>query len=177
MATPSSSPKLRMRKLLLKDEVFIKYKRILKHVNSIAEYTNNVKELETMHLGRVSRTLWLSEPSAEKLIEASMQDSAYRSRCVEIMIGLSKATRLLDAGIVTMVDHIIATYSSSMSTIRTKGEREQLIRNLLASGYTKLADLERMTEIAEQVVGDIDKTSFALKHALEGMALLYAREK
>ena len=69
----------------------------------------------------------------------------------------------------------MAKYSSLMQ-VRSKGDREQLTKSLLQQGYDKLAEIEKLVEIADYCIADIDKTAWSLKTALDGLSLVYQRE-
>jgi hypothetical protein len=160
---------------LKKDETYIKFKRIQKYCGSLAEFDELVKEMENMHKSRKSRTLHLHKPKLDTLMEASMQSSAYRSRCVEIMNNVLKAQRLLQAATERIEAHIISNYKDQMGA-RSQGERKILVRSILESAYYKLADYERIIEMSKNLVEDIDQFSWTGKHILDALNILYTRE-
>ncbi len=167
--------KVSLKRKLMTDSVWIKFQNILEHVNNLAQFDNYVSEMESLHAGRASRNLHLKSPSPKRLIDAAAQDSSYRSRCVEIMLTVLRAQRMLNASIEATTNHLVAKYSSEIPG-STKGEREQYIKAILSSAYEKLSDLERITEAAEYLIEDIDKASFALKHQIDAVSLILTRE-
>ena len=167
---------LALRRALREDDAYQKYRNILKMAVKTSTFASLVEEMETLHKGRKSRHLFLRPPSIEKTLDAAMQDSAYRSRCVEIVVIVSKTQRMLTSSVDSISNIIVAKYSHLMKELRTKGERDAAIASLLQPAYDKLAEIESIIEIAQYVIEDIDKTAWSYKTTVEGLKLMYDRE-
>jgi len=165
-----------LKRALAEDEVFIRYKNILRMATRTSGFTTLVEELENLHKGRKSRTLHLKEPSVNRLVDAVLQDASYRSRCVEIIIITSKTQRLLESGIEAIGNHILSKYRDYLADYRTKADKEAVISSILQPAHDKIAEISRIIEIAEYVVEDIDKCAWSMKAIMEGLQLMYSRE-
>lgn len=171
-----SSDGSRMRKALRKDIEYKKYKNILKFASSLAEFDNYCKEMESMHQGRGSRSLVYKSISIKRLTKCILQDASYRSRCVEVMIEVNKANRMLSAATDAIKNHIVANYKPYLQNYRTKAERDTLINDILKSAYEKLSDYERIVDMCKFIIEDIDKFAWTAKHTLEALELAMQRE-
>lgn len=164
-----------VKNLLKTDPAYKKFKEITKYCESVAEFDNLVKEMESMHAARKSRVLYLKEPKIKKLIEAGTQGSAFRSRYVEIMLSVMKAQRTLEAAVKRIESHIMVAYKDQMG-FKSQGDRKTLVMALLQKHHYKLADYNRIIEMAQASIADLDQAAWALKHTLDAMQILYQRE-
>lgn len=160
---------------LKKDEVYNKFLEIAKYCASIAEYENLVKEMESMHLARKSRTLYLKTPKINRLIEAAAQGSSFRSRYVEIMLSVMKAQRTLDAAIKRIETHILVNYKDSLGA-SSQADKKAIAYSILQKENYQLADYNRIIEMANASINDIDQAAWSIKHQLDAMQILYQRE-
>lgn len=169
------SARKRVKELLKKDEAYRKYKNILAHCTNLAEFDNLVSEMEMMHKSRKSRDLHLKNPDVQKLVDASMQASSYRSRCVEIMNTVQKANRLLQAATDRIETHTATTYREFIPG-RSQQERKAYIKNIYQAAHYKLADYERIIEMAKLLIEDIDQFGWTARLILNSLELIYQRE-
>lgn len=165
-----------LRKLLRKDDEYAKFKNILQYASSLAEFDNYCAEMETMHQGRKSRTLAHKSISTKRLVDAVLQDASYRSRCVEIMMVVNKASRMLLSATEAIRGHIFSKYKPYLANYRTKAERDTYVNNILKEAVAKLADYERIIEMAKYIIEDIDKMSWSARNILQGLELMLQRE-
>ncbi len=163
-------------KLLAKDANWKRFLNILEASERLSDFDNYANEVLNIHKGRKSRQLVYKASSAKRLIEANMQDISFRSRCVEIMIEVRRARRLLNISLDSIKNHILATYQTYLSAYRTKAERDIYVSSLVSDAEAKLAEFESIIEVCELVVSDIDKTSWSMKSILDAMELIYRRE-
>lgn len=161
--------------LLKKDDAYIKFRSILEYCKGLAEFDNLVSELETMHKSRKSRDMHLKTPDVHKLIDASLQASSFRSRCVEIMVTVQKANRLLHAATERIELHTSTTYRDYIPG-KSIADRKAYIRNLFQVAHYKMADYERIIEMARLMIEDIDQFSWTAKHTLDALNIIYQRE-
>lgn len=171
-----SSDLKRLKKALHKDDQYEKYKNILRHANSLAEFDNYISEMEGMHQGRKARTLAHKSLSTKKLVAAVLQDASYRARCVEMMMTVGKASRLLESATEAMRTHIVAKYKPYLSNYRTKAERDTFITSILKEAIERLSDYERIMDTAKYIIEDIDKFSWSARTTLQGLELMLQRE-
>lgn len=165
-----------LRKALREDDAYIKYRNILKMAVSNGNFADITSEIESLHKGRLSRRLHLNKPNINTVVDSALQDASYRSRCIEIIIVVSKTQRMLQASVDAIHNHIIAKYSEHLIDIRTKSDREAIVEHLLQPAYNKLTEIERIVEIAQYVVDDIDKAAWSLSNTIKALELMYSRE-
>ena len=163
-----------MKRLLKEDPAYRKFKQVTKYCESVAEFDTLVKEMESMHAARKSRILYLKTPKVKKIIEASTQGSSFRSRYVEIMLNVMRAQRTLEAALKQIESHIMVNYSDQMG-FRSQADRKSLVAALLEKYHYKLADYNRIIEMAQTSISDVDQAAWALKHTLDAMQILYHR--
>lgn len=164
-----------LRSSLKEDEAYTAFKKVCKYCTQLADYDSVVKELEGLHAGRKSRTMYLHKPSLDRVIEASAQNTSYRSRCVEILNSVLKAQRLLQAAIDRIEAHVLSNYRDKIQA-RSQADKKTLMHNMFSSAYYQLADLERISEMATHIIHDIDQSGFAIKHILDSLKVLYTKE-
>lgn len=160
---------------LKEDEAYLKYKNILEYCRGLAEFDNLVAEMELMHKTRKSRDMHLKTPDVHKLIEASLQASAFRSRCVEIMNTVQKANRLLQAATDRIETHTSTVYRDYIQG-KSISDRKAYLRNVFQVAHYKLADYERIVEMAKLLIEDLDSFGWTAKHTLDALTLIYQRE-
>lgn len=164
-------------KLLKNDATWIKYNKILNRAQEYSTFTELTKEIENMHKARPSRQLYMHVINVDTIIDANLQDISYRSRCVEIITIVIKENRLLDSAIDSTYNYILTTYNEDLSEgIRTKSERDAVVKSILQDGYEQTKQMEVLIKIAEKVVEDIDKTSWGFKNLIELLKLKTQRE-
>lgn len=164
-----------IKNLLRKDDSYKKFKQISEYCESLAEFDNLVKEMENMHSARKSRNLYLKTPKIDKLIEASTQGSSFRSRYVEIMLSVMKAQRTLEAAIKRIEYHILVNYKEQFGA-RSQADKKAIVSDILQKDFYKLADYNRIIEMAQASINDIDQSQWAIKHSLDALNILYTRE-
>lgn len=165
-----------LKKLLKEDSQFIKYKNILTAAESMGEFENYISELENMHKARKARTLVHKKIGTQRLMRAIMQDAAYRARCVEILVQVGKAQRLLHAATDSIYNHIFVKYKVYLAQYRTKAEKDSFVQSLLSDSYAKQNDFERVVDVAKLIIEDIDKFSWSTKNIIEAMKLVFQKE-
>ncbi len=165
----------RLEKLLRKDSEYKTFKLIVEKCGLLADFDNLTKEMETMHKSRKSRLLIAKSPSIDKLIKASTQANAYRSRIVEIMVNVQKAQRTLSSAIERMDAHIATKYKIHL-TGKTISDKKLEIKNTLAEAYSKLSDFDRIVDMCKELVGDIESFGWTARLIMQGLDLIYTRE-
>ena len=131
--------------------------------------------MEIMHKARKSRSLLTKSPSVNKIMNASAQASAFRSRIVEIMINVQKAQRNLDSAIERMEAHILTNYRIHI-TGRSINDRKLEIKSLLNNAYKKLSDFNRIVDMCKELIADIESFQWSAKLLMQGLELIYTRE-
>ncbi len=157
------------------DPAYRKFKEVTSYCESVAEFDTLVKEMESMHAARKSRVLYLKTPKIKKLIEAATQGSAFRSRYVEIMLNVMKAQRTLEAALKQIESHMMVNYSEQMG-FKAQADRRTLVQSIMKKQHYKLADYNRIIEMAQASIADLDQAAWSIKHTMDAMQILYQRE-
>ncbi len=164
-----------LKRVLKTDPSYSKFKEIVEFCKTSAEFDDLVKEMESMHKARKSRALYLSKPKLKTLMEASLQGTAFRSRCVEIMINVMKAQRTLSAALERMEAHIMANYKEELG-VKSQADRKTVVKAFLQSEHYRLADYTRIIEMSQALIHDLDQWMWTAKHTLDALNILYTRE-
>lgn len=168
-----------LKRRLKQDETWQKYRRIVQH-SWDESFDTFLDEIQKMHKGRAIRILGLdsSHPSGKKLAKAAMVDQAYRSRCVEIVMTITRNKNNLKYAIDTIKKHIEANYRSDLINLGIRGvtDRKQAVASLLAIATRKLSDMDTIIEIADMVIRDIDQATWSIKHAVDSLQIATKRQ-
>lgn len=137
------------------------------------------EEIKTIHALRKTRTLNKgSSTFTQDIVEALLDDQAYRARLTEIMIMTVKAIRNLEDTLDSLEGYLMVQYGAELSTIRTKGEREKFIEHHVLTKFSRYMDnAQQLKESAELVIVDIDKAGFMFKALIEAVKLATGRKE
>lgn len=137
-----------------------------------------LSEIERIHKARAIRFLNTSNPRfIESVVDASVRDQADRSRLTEISMQCYKAESTLHEAVDTMRDYLLLTYSSDLAFVRTKEERVKVINLALAPFLRFIERAQRVTNMADLVIKDIDKGSWSLRLLVDSYKLHHAPER
>jgi hypothetical protein len=162
------------------DDVWARYQRILTRTQETTRAVELVKEIERLHGSRSSRFLSTKSGGATafNLIDANLQDISYRSRIVEIKITISKQHRLLEQVLGAVHGHLLSNYNEEIVDLvgKLKASQGTFVDSMIRDGWDALSKLEKVREIAEYVVEDIDKTAWAMTNLVKLVTLLAQRD-
>jgi hypothetical protein len=161
--------------MLKADDKFKQYRRIVKTIKESIDLDKLDTELRNLHAGRSSRRLYGKTPSADALINASLQDSSNRSRMAEIRVEVTRQLGILEVATSTIKKHILNEFREHTVGLRTKGERVAFADQYLVRGLQFQDQLSNFTTRADFLIKDIDQTGFALRNALQCLELIYQK--
>ena len=139
------------------------------------DYDAYIKEIERMHKGRLSRSL-TRKTTSSGIIDSAGQDQSYRSRAVEILMTVTKRTVMLESAYDLTKAHVFNKYAEELARYKTKGERDQVVRNLLGGAKETLTKLGLVDKLCNLLIGDVDKAIWPLRYALERRQTAQKRE-
>lgn len=148
------------------DKTYIKYLSVVK--NCTLDIPALYEELNNIHKSRPMRTA--TTPGPTKAAKYSMQETAHRSRLVEMRQLAAYEFSVLDIGHGAIQDHITTVHPDEVSG-RTVDDRNRAMRRLLAKGERRLKELEAVIEAIDYVIEDIDKAGFSLHRTIEALAI------
>ena len=165
----------RIKSKLKEYKVFKQYRNLVAHIASTINLDEIDSEAKRLHSGRKSRALTGTSPGPNALTDASLQDSANRSRLTQIRVDLTKQEALLSAAIDAIRTHVSITYRNDLPEIGTKGERAAYLNQFLRKGVNLRVQLAVLMSIIDFYIKDIDQTGFALKNAVHILELVYSK--
>ncbi|QJT71045.1 hypothetical protein GR11A_00007 [Vibrio phage vB_VcorM_GR11A] len=160
-------------KQLSKDSDYSRFINILNTVN--LEPKILLEEVTRLHTSRKSRLLNVKGTiSSAKITKAALQDTAFRSRVVEIRSQVRQQLNALDSGFGIVHNALLGRYAGSLlKPYNTKAEKESVIASLkeMQRAQKLIDDFSSLVELCEDVIEDIDKSAWALKLAMQGLEI------
>lgn len=166
--------------VLREDDMYVRLRKALREGQYSVNTDEMLNELETLHASRGIRKYKYGEFMAsaqKKLIDAAMQDQAHRSRAAELQMKCIRLSSQLTDVITALRDHFSVTYSEELSSHKTVKERDSVLNKVLDRGVQMVNQLNRVVSVADYLVEDIDKASFALKHVIEVLKITHTPER
>lgn len=160
---------------LLKDDTFKRYRQIVKTIKDKIDLEELEDEMMRLHSGRISRTLYGTTPSGDKLQSASLQDSSNRSRLAEIQVRVTKQADILHIAMDATRIYLAGEFRDYVDDLKTKGERTAFFDGYLKNGVVLLAKMRSFSNRIDIIVKDIDQTGFSLKRSVDILELIYSR--
>lgn len=153
-----------------------KYKRLYKIFSQNDLYNIPFQawrdEVERIHKTRGIRILRQeSGKFLDKVIDASIEDQANRSRLCELRLKCVRAEGALLEGVDALEEYLLLRYSSEMGAIRTKDERNKVINLALRRFQKFLKEIKTLMDMTEIVISDIDKAAFSLQRIITAFEL------
>ena len=137
---------------------------------------SHLKEIDQIHKARNIRFLTQASPRfIESIVDASIRDTADRSRLVEISMTCYKAETSLQEALEPLRSYLLATYASGFSSIRTIAERNRVLNMALAPFVKFISQTTQIRTLANMVIEDIDKGAFSLQRLIAAMQLKNGR--
>jgi hypothetical protein len=146
---------------VLEDANYKKYKDVLKTVKAGANLLQIKQEAKTLHATRGSRELYKSRVSPDPLIAAEMQDSANRSRMIELKALLLNEQELLESSISLCKKHLKAAYQAELQKLGTTvAARSGAVDTIFARGSEYLSQVNVVLAILDLYIKDIDAAGY-----------------
>lgn len=168
----------RLRKKLRKDKQFLKVVKFFNNVANEISISGFYNEISSLHKRRSSRTLNRGEKSfLDKVVEADLQDLAYRSRIAEIELACVQTVAEYGPILDDLVVYLRAEYLEELrGFFKAKGEQEEFCQSLCKNQVKFIRDVKTVQEAARIVVTDIDKSSFRLSNLIEVAKIAHGRK-
>jgi hypothetical protein len=128
-------------------------------------------EVATLHTSRKTRILrrnHVLNRGRNKLLDALLQNQAYRSRIAEIRGKAYRVSMTIEEHMDAINEYLLATYPKTLKKhFSTVGARQAFINSLLEIGKRRLKELNTVDGYCEMIINDIDQTGWALKHVID----------
>jgi hypothetical protein len=140
-----------------------------------------LRELETLHATRKFRSYELKAvlQSAQRLLmDASLQNSAYRSRAVEIKMTCFKVDALLEEHLKSATSYLLTKFADILRQEHTtiKG-REDAVRYVLEDFHSLRHRLRTVMTMADLLISDLDSTAWSIKGTVDVMQMAFQKER
>ena len=167
-----------IRKLIKADK---RYKRIKENFETLPVYNMAIdqhnKDLDMYHKSRPVRLLNPDSPKfMDKLVRASVDDQAYRSRIIAIQKDCIRSQLTLEATVKAFTDYVLLEYSEELKGLRTKEERLMIVRTTLAPFERHIMRVTALKQCCELVIKDIDQAAWSLKLLVSTLEIHSRRE-
>lgn len=158
-----------LKEKLSQTEEYQRFKRIYTALKKSIDIEALRSEALGLFGARLSRGLKSEVPSARKIIDSSMQDMSFRSRLVEIRVGIAVSKGALDEAIDAIRRFTLAKYTV---VGRTKMERSAMLNAILTRPITHSSEMEKAIEMFDHLIKDFDQTNYHMKTVVKCLELM-----
>lgn len=160
------------------DEVYLRYRNILKTVRTAVSIESVLKEGKFLHKSRKSRVLFEARVSPQKLQDALLNDMSNRSRLTELKVLLMNQQELLSTTITIGKKHVRSQYADLVQRYGSTKEAQLLVVDrIFASGNEVLAEIDNAVDILDLYIKDIDNAGYALRNVTETLRMVLDRKE
>lgn len=159
------------------NSILKRIKRMVKAHDSEAMF----KELMTMHAARMTRVLTAGDVlmvEQRRFIEATLQNSAYRSRTVELQVNAYKIAAQLEDLLHTLRAYVRSNYTAELrSQGSTQADRHSFVDSLFAYEVSLKKKFENVSETADILLADFDAAGWSGRRIIEILSLTHTDRK
>lgn len=153
------------------DSRYKKLLHILETARSRIDVERDRTEIAAMHSGLLVRQLYGKNVfSTKKVLLATAQLQANRSRLVEIRSRATEHISYLHQGCTAFKRYCLANYE--FSGYRTKEQREALLDKPLRPVLDFIAEVDTLIDVLDMMIKDIDQAGHSIRHIVEVLKLL-----
>jgi hypothetical protein len=150
------------------DQEYIKFKKIIRTTRDRLRLVEDREEAMMMLSGRTSRTIYGKKQfSGKSLMEAMANDMAARSRLVEIRCRAKINLDVLTDACQALKDHVLTEYSEDMKLFSNAESRNAFVSRVQGTAKQTVTETCALIDMFDQIITDIDKSSFHMKHVTE----------
>lgn len=155
----------------------LEYKKVCNMLETakIIDLDNIQSEIETLHSGRKMRNMTLRRTSVNRLISASYQEAATRSRLVELVVTITRNYNMLELAYQAATESLISKFYKELPG-STKASKSAFVNDVMSELKIRLTEFKSVIEIANLIIADIDKCGFSLKHVVDLLQISNKRE-
>jgi hypothetical protein len=167
-----------LRNALKKDARWKRFRAIVDQAY-LPEFDAHIDEIERLHKTRGVRVLGAQAmPSGKRVADAAMRDQGVRSRCVEIVMQVTRSRNYLAIQMDVVRSYVMAQYMQLLgeSGARTITEKKEHVTSMFSKADTTLHRLDTITEIADLVIKDCDQAAWALSKTVSALEVATKRE-
>lgn len=138
-----------------------------------------IAEIRDMHELRLTRFLNTNDVITKfrtKYLDASLQNTAFRSRAVAIRMSCYERIIYMDKTLPAMKKYIKSRYSEVLkSEFSTQAERDAYIDTLLQKAFQKRSQLDGVIKYSDIFISDIDAAGWTLKGIVDAMNIAHEK--
>jgi hypothetical protein len=160
---------------LRKDKKVKKFNKMIEEGIYCLDTTSMLEDLDRMHTTKKIRLLKKGDVihhAQDNIVEAIVQNSAYRSSVMEIKMKCYRVHEELQNHYDVLADYLKTEYRSILAShFRTNDERNSAIAVVLKKANYYLQQLEITQEVADMTINDIDQGNWSIKNLIEVLTL------
>lgn len=151
-----------------------KFRKIVQGVQAKLNVEKDRSEALSLYSGRTSRKLYGDKRYSPKaILDASMNDMSARSRLVELRVRTTNQIDVLHDACKAMRHSILTDYGDKIKKkFTTVGERTAFLDTMIADALEIQAEGAALIKMLDDLISDIDKSSYHLKGVIECLGLL-----
>lgn len=161
-------------KKLSADPKVKKFNRRIMEGDFSIDTSKYMEELDRMHATRNIRLLTKKDVlhnAQSKIVDALIQNQAYRSRCVEIKMICYRTQQSIEQYRESLINYLRIQYRAELGAYKTNSERDSAICSVLDDSELITSQLDVILEISDLIINDIDQASWAIKSLVEVLKL------
>lgn len=133
------------------------------------------REISSLHATRRIRSLESSDILAsqqKQLIDATLQNQAFRSRAVEIKMQMLKISLTGHEHLSILINYMLATHKEELkSEAASITDRKSIVNNWLRSEWVLLNEVDNVVALCDLLIEDCDQAGWSLKRITDTLAL------
>ncbi len=155
------------------DPSYKKFQLILKNTLEKLDFERSLKEAQTLHASRTSRSLMGNDRySPKKIIDAAVKDLSTRARLVEIRVANDRNLSHLRSAVEALRRYISTEYSEELRDFSTADQRKSFVDRVMRSAHEVLEQGDAVMNVVDHLIKDIDQSSHAMRHVVDCLKLL-----
>ena len=166
--------------LIAKDSRVKKLAKMIKNKSYSLNTTELLNEIQSLHLNRRGRNLTVKEVMhsfTTKMIDATLNSQANRSRISEIKMQTYRVYAKLEKHVSLIRKHVKSTYTVQLARVYgTAADRENIIDTVIEPALIKMKDLKLVLDIADIAIKDLDEIGWNFKLIVKVMEIQSERK-
>ncbi len=155
-------------KQMREDPKLKQFTKSLQLQESPIDFRELILELKGMMTSRVSRELTHGKLLSSKVTKAITQDTAYRSRAVEIIFSTLELKNSLSTTLENMQGYLLTRYAECLKhSYSTVADRKKFVENVTEDQQAMLDKLTSLHDHCRLLIEDIDKTAFTYSNMIK----------
>ena len=157
-----------LHELVTATDKYARYERVTTDMIKSQDLKALAEEVSGLHKVRSDRNQQISV-TVKRLIKLNMEDQAFRSRIIHVVISVRKVYDILTFAATTLEDWIMSQYRQQLTG--SWADRKTMACRFTIKARQHLTGMESLLELCDQAIKDIDSASWRYKAILTAMEL------